>query len=258
MTAMRAEPHLERAPRHDQALRRQRVRVELDVLLEPGATAGAQEDQQTRHVHQRQDGHADLDRQRDRRCQDAAEHPGQLELGLVTGTGSTEQGIGRHPLHEGVERVAPERRREPHQSGDQDEQRNGHAEHPDRGERSRNGDRDGDDLLLPKSTTQHRRGGVPDEGADRIAGGGDPVHVGRLAVASQRERDGEDEEPDRGTNRDHPDRAHQDDRAGGSRRTRGRRAAPAPGPSAARRAPRPTRRGTGSHRHEASTPDPWR
>ena len=46
----------------------------------------------------------------------------------------------------------------------------------------------------------------------RVAGRGEPVDVGGLAVTSQREGDREDEEADRGPDGDHPDRADDHDR----------------------------------------------
>ncbi len=101
---------------------------------------------------------------------------------------------------------------------------------PDRGEGGGRGDGDGDELLLAQASAEHRRGGVADERADRVAGRGEAVHVRRLAVTAQREGDGEDEEADRRPDGDHADRTDDHHRAGGSRRTRAR----PPGAAAAR------------------------
>ncbi len=74
---------LQRPAGEHEALRREPVRVEQGHLLEASVAAGPQEQQQTRHVDEREHRHAHLHRQGDRRGQDATEHPGQLELGLV-------------------------------------------------------------------------------------------------------------------------------------------------------------------------------
>ena len=70
-----------------------------------------------RHVDGGEHGHAHLDRQRDRRGEHTAEHPRQLEPGLVAGAGTAEQRFGRTALQKSVEGVAPERGRQPDEAG---------------------------------------------------------------------------------------------------------------------------------------------
>ena len=75
------------------------------------------------HVDGGEHGHAHLDRQRDRCREHTAEHPRQLESGLVASTRPAEQRFGSSALEQPVERVAPERGRQPDHPRDHDQQR---------------------------------------------------------------------------------------------------------------------------------------